>query len=159
MVFKTINETENFIYKDCVINEAHINENAISFVVEALIVKASNSQNSNFTNSYSGDNYITFIRPVIEKMILMGYRKYDADDRLLSEVEDKEIDLPGQELRSLLQGAFLTNIEKDDNGSYLVSIEIADEDPYAISDEYEIKIICDEVIVEWDKYLNRVQEM
>jgi len=67
--FRTINETETFSYQDCVIKEVHINSEAVSFVAEALIVKASNSQNSNYTDSYAGDTNITFIRSVIEKIV------------------------------------------------------------------------------------------
>ena len=158
MNYKTVNETEGFIYNDCVINEVHFNNNVISFVVEALVVKSSNSQNTNYTDSYAADTNITFIHSAVEKVLLLGYKKYDADDRLIEEVADKEINGPIQELKGLFEGSFLTGITKVNDQVYRVTIEIANEDPYAPTDDYELEIICDEVLIEWDKYLNRVQQ-
>lgn len=158
MKFKSVNETENFIYKDCVINEAHFTDVAVSFIVEALIVKASNSQNTNYTNSYAGDTEITFIRSVIEKITLLGYNKYDANDNLLEKVEDKEVSMSLNEMKTKFTGAYLTEIICEEE-KYKVYFEIPDEDPSAVTDEYEMIITCDEVVIEWDKYLNRVQEM
>ena len=159
MKYKTVNETENFIYKDCNINEAYFDNMMISFVVEALIVKATNSKNTNYTDSYAGDAEVNFVRPAIMSVIHAGYKKYDAEDKLIEEVEDKEVSLDHNQMRSMFTGAYLTGIDKESEGVYRLSMELADEDPYAVADVYEVRISCDEVIIEWDKYLNRVQEM
>ena len=49
----------------------------------------------------------------------------------------------------------------DDTDDYVIFIEKAgeDEDSYDIisSDNYQIKVHCDSVIMRWDRYLNRVE--
>lgn len=158
MKYKTTNETENFSYQDCVIREAHINNDAISLMVEALIVKSTNSKNSNYTDSYADETQVAFIRSAICNVVKLGYKRYNADDVLIEEIKDEEVALSHSELKSLLIGAYLTGIEKSQDDTYRVNIEIGDEDPTAITDEYELTITCDEIIIEWDKYLNKVSQ-
>ncbi len=59
-MFKSINEVDKFRYDDCVINEVEIGDTSLCLRVEALIVKANNSQNSNYTESYADEAKILF---------------------------------------------------------------------------------------------------
>lgn len=61
-----------------------------------------------------------------------------------------------------LDGMYLHGIMRvDDTDDYVIFIEKAgeDEDSYDIisSDNYQIKVHCDSVIMRWDRYLNRVE--
>jgi len=77
---------------------------------------------------------------------------------LIEEIPDKEVALSQPEIKSLLTGAYLTEIERAEDKGYKVIIEMADEDISAVTDEYELLIACDEIIIEWDRYLNRVSQ-
>lgn len=159
MKFKTVNEIGEFIYKDCFINEVHLSGEDVSLMVEALIVKSSNSMNSNYTNSYAGDTNILFSKGKIKSITLVGLKKYDANDNLIEEIPDKVVEKTDVEIKGLFEGAYLASMEEIEKGIYSLYIELATEDATEVTDSYEMMIECEEVIIEWDKYLNRVQEM
>ena len=48
-----------------------------------------------------------------------------------------------------------------DADDYVLFVEKANEDPYDTlpSDTYQINVHCGDVIVKWDRYLNKVQQM
>ena len=158
MNFVSVNECDKFAYRDSRINKVNMSDSGITLEVEALIVRRDNSQNSNYTDSYAGDTNIILRAANIDRIIKLGYRKYDANDSLLEEVEDEVVDIPDSELNYMMTGAYLTGISENEDTSLTIGIEIPDEDPSAVTDEYEIIIKTDELRVEWDKYLNRVQE-
>lgn len=156
MSYVSKNEPSNFRYDDCVINEVKWKGNTLSFLVEALIVKANNSQNTNFTESYAGDTRIAFDNAKITKIIKEGYKKYDANDNLLEAIEDKEVSADEVELCDF-GGQYLISLQQIDTKLYSVEVEYADEDPSVITDVYELTIEADSVIATWDRYMNRVQ--
>ena len=47
MGFKSVNELEQFCFDDCQICEIKVSDKEVEFVLEALIVKRNNSQNTN----------------------------------------------------------------------------------------------------------------
>ena len=159
MKYKSINEFDKFDYKDCYIEELTNDDNNISLTVEALIVRANNSNNTNYTDSYAGTTQIIFNDAKLIKVIKLGFKRYDADDRLLESVEDAETKLGLKELKGILKNAYLTAMIATEDNQTKIMVELADEDPCAITDEYEIYIDSNEVTISWDKYLNRVQQM
>lgn len=159
MKYNSINELDKFEYKDCYINEIRFDDKVITFIVEALIVKASNSNNTNYTDSYADVTEIRLDNASINKIIKLGYKRYDADDNLIDEIADVETDLGMKELKALLANAYLTSVSREADNTIKVFVELSDEDPCAITDEYEIDILCSDVTISWDKYLNRVQQM
>ena len=158
MKFVSVNESDKFAYRDSRINKVNMADSGITLEVEALIVRRDNSQNSNYTDSYAGDTNIIFRAANIDRIIKLGYKKYDANDHLLEEIDDEEVNMEAAGLSYLMTGAYLTGISKSGDDSLTIGIEIPDEDPAAVTDEYEIVLKTDELRVEWDKYLNRVQE-
>ena len=54
MGFQSVNEIEQFNFDDCYVTEFEVSESQIDLLLEALIVRKNNSQNSNFTESYAG---------------------------------------------------------------------------------------------------------
>lgn len=159
MSFVAINEQDNFIYRDSYITNAHFEEAYIEFLSEALIVKACNSQNSNFTDSYADVTKIEFHNSQIVSLVKVGLKKYDANDRLIEVIPDSEVDISNVNLKELFEKAFLLEVKKLDSGELLIAIELPDIEIGAVTDEYEMTITCDKTIYSWDKYLNRVQSM
>ena len=58
MAYKSVDELEHFRFDDCQIDTFVVTENGVELMVEALIVKADNSQNTNYTESYAGTTKI-----------------------------------------------------------------------------------------------------
>lgn len=163
MSYKSVNEVEKFRYDDCCVIKRKDTEADLVLEVEALIVKGNNSQNTNYTESYADVTQIIFKDATIVKGIKDGMRRYDADDNLIEEIKD--IDLDDTTLNQLcnnLSGMYLQGIERvKDADDYVLLVEKANEDPYDTlpSDTYQINVHCGDVIVKWDRYLNKVQQM
>lgn len=164
MAFKCENELENFSFKDCQINEISFSEKDIIIEVEALIVLAENSQNTNYTNSYADITKIVLKDAKILSGFKEGFKYYDADDKLLS--EEPDTDLNDSEIKELIKkssGAYLFGIKKhpvDTDFEYAFGLEFADDSDYGsnVSDTYQLNISFSKATISWDKYLNRVQE-
>ncbi len=160
MKFKSVNEIDKFSFKDCQVVEAEVGTEGIRFQVEALIVKPENSQNANFTNSYAGTTEIRFLGGKITEGVKDGYKYYNADDVLVDEVPDTE--LTEEEVQKLLkeiEGAYLYEIRQEED-EYLLALEFVDESDFnTASDSYTLKVQAEKNIVEWDFYMNRVQNM
>lgn len=163
MSFKAMNEVDNFRYDDCRIIKRKNNKTDLVLEVEALIVKSNNSQNSQFVESYADLTQIYFKNSSIVMGIKEGMKVYDANEKLIEEVKDVTLDDSVlNEVLNNLSGMYLQGIERiEDTNGYVLFLEKANEDQYDTlpSDTYQIKVHCDDVIMNWDRYLNRVQQM
>lgn len=163
MSFKSINEVDKFRYDDCQIIKRKDNETDFVLEVEALIVKSNNSKNSNFTESYADMTHIYFKNASIVMGIKDGMKKYDANEKLIEEIEDVVLDDSTlSEVCNNLGGMYLQGIERiEDTNDYVLFLEKANEDQYDTlpPDTYQVKVHCDDIIMSWDRYLNRVQQM
>lgn len=155
-MFKSINEIDNFSFDDCVFAGFTQAEDGLVAELEALIVKANNSQNSNFTDSYAGTTQCKMIGGRITQIMKAGYRYYDADGKLIRSVEDEEVSkLEWDSLLTKMKGSYLAACEKDENG-YLLEIEMCEED--GAGDTYLCSVECGDIIFTWERYMNRVQK-
>lgn len=162
MKYKSVNEIDKFRYDDCVLADIKVDDTCIVLVLEALIVKRDNSQNTNYTESYAGTTNVTIKGGKITAGIKDGYKYYDANDVLIREVLDTKLD--DNELKALpklCQGAYLYDISEstDDFGNkcYVLGIEFVDEEEQAMGDSYRIFITGEDIVCEWERYMNRVQ--
>ena len=182
-MFQSIDELDKFSYNDCVIKAVTVRENTIALQVEALIVEPDNSQNTNYTRSYAGDAAITYTQGRICKVVKEGYRYYDANDVLQEEVPDTVLS-EGEimTLLSQLTDTYLYDIQmvkQEDVEASLIpaggdmaasnsqdvkvcvlGIEFPPEDPNDLSlktDSYQIMVAYDNVTVQWERYMNRVE--
>ena len=163
-MFTTKNETEHFSYEDCVIREFEVSEEGIVLTAEALIVEPKNSQNTNFTRSYADLAKIVFEGGKIRKAVREGYKRYDADDRLLEEIPDEELEK--EELGTLLsgiRGQYLYDLKEagneDGKRSLVLGIEMTTEDLTGVdADSFQILVECSDVTISWERYLNRIQQ-
>ncbi len=158
MRYKSVDELNNFSFKDCELIEFEKSPEGIKLQVEALIIMPENSQNANFTQSYAGTTEIRFVGGTIDSAVKDGYKYYNADDVLLDEVPD--VAMSECEIISImknLNSAYLYNVQKEGD-FFVLSVEFADAEEYNTAlDSYTIKIKAEKMIVEWDVYMNRVQ--
>lgn len=157
MAFKSINEVDKFAYDDCISHKMEIGED-IKLELEAIIVKANNSANSNYTDSYADETLMVFEKARITKVILEGYKYYSANDVLLEEVPDKELSLEECDWARKFSRVFLINVEKVGDNTYILEFEMPDTDPSARTDVYEVTLEATNVNVSWERYMNRVQK-
>lgn len=160
MKFKAINELEHFCFQDAKIQGIECREDCICFTLDAVIVKASNSQNSNYTDSYAGTLSMRLMQGHIQKAVKEGYKYYDANDVLVEEVADMPLDK--EEIAALLkssEGNYLFDVVEVDRAQnqtghflYLFGMDADEETSYWFQIEFE------ESILEWDRYMNRVQQ-
>ena len=160
MRYRSINELDKFDFRDTVVHKLQISENMLVAELEAVIVQADNSQNSNFTKSYAGDLIMTLQGAILQKAIKEGYKYYDANDVLKEVVPD--ITLSEKELEQIIRsidGAYMWAVvpvkeEENTTGHYLyqLGIDRDEETTYWLQVEFE------EAILTWDRYMNRVQD-
>ncbi|MDO5126792.1 MAG: hypothetical protein Q4D54_03475 [Eubacteriales bacterium] len=162
MGFQSINEIEQFRFDDCVICELVEEPDKVELVVDALIVCRNNSQNTNFTESYADTAKIRFAGGKIAGGIKDGFKYYDANEVLLSEVPDTSLDEEAlMRLKKQCAGAYLYDIQKeqDTDGKvcFVLSIEFIDEEEQTMGESYRLFVPAEKVVVNWERYLNRVQ--
>ncbi|MDO4942097.1 MAG: hypothetical protein Q4E73_04545 [Lachnospiraceae bacterium] len=164
MGFESINEIDQFSFDDCVIKKFEVQEGQLYLELEALIVKARNSQNTNFTESYAGPTTVRLKEGSILSGIKEGYKYYDANGTLLEETPDRKLtDEELQVLPKQCEDVYLFSMEKDkeEDGkfTYYMEIEFPSEDEYdnAITDTFELKVEFEKAVFSWEFYMNRVE--
>ena len=165
-MFESVNELDKFIYDDCVVKEFEYIGDRIKIVLDALIVSESNSQNTNFTKSYADSATMVLSNASIEKIILAGYKEYNADDELVNSVED--VTIPSKDYPEIIEKLADTYMyrmmymSKDgDVYRFDAEFETMPEDPAVPdlrSDTYVISLAFDKAVVSFERYLNRVQQ-
>ncbi|MBQ7534407.1 MAG: hypothetical protein IJT43_02175 [Stomatobaculum sp.] len=165
MNFTSVNELQNFSFRDCTISRFEVVKDLslLRMELEALIVEPRNSQNTHFTQSYAGTVYLRMTEAEVLSGTKVGYRLYDANGKLLSETPDELLTL--EELAALpkrCEGAFLPEInvseEKNDARVGVITVEFPPEEQYDTLpvETYEITVRFKDVILEWDFYMNKV---
>lgn len=157
MPFISKNEVDKFDYRDCIAISVKISENNLCLELEALIVKASNSQNTNFTNSYADVTSLVIHNVELQKIIKEGYKRYDANDKLIEEIPDTEVPLNTVNLSKMFTKTFLIGVKHMDGDQYILEFEMPDDDPNAVTEVYEVRLNTTDVVFHWDRYLNRTQ--
>lgn len=156
MAFVSKNELDKFSFADCVCSGFARDNSTIKLTLDALIVKANNSQNSNYTDSYADVTECTIEGVEILAVLKEGYTRYDADDNIIEEVNDEPVaPCDYAEIYKLIEGAYLSRFFKTKE-DYLLEFELADE-VGAMADSYEFRLTAKDIIFKWDRYLNRVQ--
>lgn len=164
MGFESTNEIDKFSFDDCVVKKFEVQEGQLYLELEALIVKAQNSQNTNYTESYAGPTTVRLDGGKIISGIKEGYKYFDANEVLLEEKPDQQ--LTEQELKEFpakCQDVYLFSMKEDkvEDGrfTYFMEIEFPGEDEYdkTMNDVFELKIEFEKAVFSWEFYLNRVE--
>ena len=151
VAYKSVDELEHFRFDDCQINTFAVTENGVELMVEALIVRADNSQNTNYTESYAGTTKIRITDGKLIRCVRDGYKYYDANDNLVEEVPDQKL---AEDEYEKIFGKFKENYifyggkPEADKKCYQMIVDV-DEDSYIVSFYY------DKVIAGWNHFLNK----
>lgn len=162
-MYKCINELEHMSFNDASVEDVEIipgENDAISelvFHISGVIIKADNSCNANYTDSYAGDMELRFKNLEIEALLQEGHKLYDANDVLIEEVPDKPIAC--EDYKSVIKsfkgcpvfygGSAKTEAVDTEKLCYQFIIDKEEE-------SYVISILYDEAIARWEKFLNKV---
>lgn len=167
MAFESINELDQFSFEDCQIVDIKKMNKDLVITVEGLIVRARNSQNSNYTESYSDVTTIVFRNANVDAIYIEGYKHYDASDNLIEEKPDTPVDEKDYDvtLKNMVTG-YMFNAEyikkTDSDYSYSFEIDMDTVNDYGLTDPYcttyQLDVTFSEVRVSWERYLNRVQK-
>ena len=151
VAYKSVDELEHFRFDDCQIDTFAVTENGVELMVEALIVRADNSQNTNYTESYAGTTKIRITDGKLIRCVRDGYKYYDANDNLVEEVPDQKL---AEDEYEKIFGKFKENYifyggkPEADKKCYQMIVDV-DEDSYIVSFYY------DKVIAGWNHFLNK----
>ena len=157
VAYKSVDELEHFRFDDCQIDTFAVTENGVELMVEALIVKADNSQNTNYTESYAGTTKIRITDGKLIRCVRDGYKYYDANDVLQSEVPDYELSVAETtNFPKTCEGAYLFEMKQDADG-YVLGIEFVDPEDQTVGNSYQVYVTGTQVAMLWEQYMNRVQ--
>jgi len=155
VAYKSVDELEHFRFDDCQIDTFAVTENGVELMVEALIVRADNSQNTNYTESYAGTTKIRITDGKLIRCVRDGYKYYDANDVLVETVPDRPVDESRyDEVMKSFEGKVIffaaTPREKSSERKCFQMIIDVEEESYVLSFYY------DKVIAQWEHFMNKV---
>lgn len=153
MKYKCTNELHTLSFKDFTVSDVKSNNGNIIICTDGGVAKYDNSCNETLEERYISECEIQFMDVKIDKFILEGAKYYNADDVLLKETPDVDIDPSEYDgyLKKLTDGTlfFLSGKEKDDR--YLIELAVDIEE-----DTYWINMNTEKVVVNFDRFMNRV---
>ncbi len=161
MIFKSVNEVDKFAFDDCEVISLENKGGKLIAELEALIVLESNSQNDNCTKSYAGTAYMEIENASIEECIKVGFKRYDANNVLLEQEDDKVLEQNGmEEITDLIKTsatAYLYSVheEKLQDSMKLYSLEFEIPCDEVAPKMYEIRIKGCNIMFTWDRYMNQ----
>ena len=153
MRFKLENSYSAFSYKDATVLTWEQKENNMVMVLSGVIALANNPCNEELVDRYVDDLQLRMLHCRIRRILLEGYKYYDANDVLQEEVPDKEIpvmDYPNIMKECEGQG-FLFQIEEetiDGETCYHFSIDVEEK-------TYLVTLQMEKSIMEWERFMNR----
>lgn len=158
MSYQSINEINTFAFRDCELLSFEKTEDGFRLELEALIVEAANSQNTNYTDSYAGTTILRLENARILKACEEGHRYYDANDKLIEEIPDRELTETetNKLLRSIKPGCYLFGMVKEEGSGeeemvYSLGVDLTE------TDSYWIYMSFTKAVFTWEKFMNRVQ--
>ena len=91
MNFKAVDELEQFNFQDAYIDRFEVTNEQITLELEGVIVGKRNSQNERMVESYAGPLVLRLQQAHIFNVFKEGGKYYDANNVLLEEIPDEEI--------------------------------------------------------------------
>ena len=157
MAFKSVNEISAFSFEDCMITKFEYKEKEVYMELEALIVKANNSQNTNYTESYAGPTQVRLQGAKVISGYQEGSKYYDANDVLVEQVPDQPV--APLEYDSVIKKcvdaqAYLFQLEPQqvENGfSYRMFLDLEET-------TYMITVSFSKSIAEWERFQNKFMQ-
>jgi len=160
MKYKCENELNTLNFRDFGVIEIGIVKDVFSMMTGGGIAKYDNSCNETLEERYIAETQIRILDAEIEKFFLEGGKYYDANDVLISEEPDTEIDKNEYKeiFKKMKEGTVFfigekSNVSEDGKKIYEICIDITLED---VIDTYWIVVKGSKIVVEFDRFMNRV---
>ncbi|MCD8045979.1 MAG: hypothetical protein LUE90_04975 [Clostridiales bacterium] len=157
MRYKCVDELDKFDFKEAGVTALRVDDDTLSIDLSSGIAKYNNPCNTKYVDCYISDTQIRIKNPKITRFFLEGPKYYDANDVLLKTVPDRDIlpEVYEETMDRLASGEVFLFRERTEGGKNGGSCEIAidvEDDTYWLETEYE------KIIIEWDRFRNRVDE-
>lgn len=146
-MYKTIEEMHHFQFEEAYIDSVGMNLDTFVMDLENVKILPENSCNRDIRLMRTNDMTFQIVKASISLICQEGFRRYDADGKLLETVNDEEI--PIDQYSSLLKeldGCTLFSIEKN-SGLYDICID----GPEHI---YHILLKGESDIQKWERFIN-----
>ena len=161
MKFKVVDQLDKFGFHEVELSGCELRDGTIRMTMAGAISKYNNPCNERFQDWYIAEAYARFENAVVTNCYKEGLKYYDANNVLLEEIPDTPIQESDFEdtLKLLKDGVLFVLMEKDCDQEGRKCVEIAvDLETEDIADTYWVEFTYDKVIIEWDRYANKVME-
>lgn len=160
MKFKVVDQLDKFEFRDVQLSACELKDDVLRMTMAGAVAKYNNPCNERFQDWYILEAYVRFDQAVITNCYKEGLKYYDANNVLIEDIPDTQIDQADYPaaLKTVKDGVLFVLLEKepiDGRRCLEVAIDVGDED---CCDTYWIEFTCDRVIIEWDRYANKVME-
>lgn len=152
MKYKCENELNTLSFKDFDVLEIKYENDKFTLMTGGGVAKYDNSCNETLEERYISETTLMFMDAKISKFILEGGKFFTADDVLIKEVPDTDIELNKYEetFNKLKEGTVFFVGEKSGEG-HVVEIAVDVE-----NDTYWITVEASKIVIGFDRFMNRV---
>ncbi len=155
MRFETKNNLRYFIFEEVTIMDIEVSASSVTLVMKGLIVKGNNPNNEECVDRFVDTANLRFVGGQISNVVKEGYKYYDANGNLLEEKPDEpvlltDIDVLLKKCKEVALFDVVALSESDSGYVYQVGIDLNEDDTYWID------ISCEQTIVEWERFMNKV---
>lgn len=146
-MYRTENELNHFQFEDAYVDDIGMQLDSFVIAMENVKILPENSCNRDIRLMRTNDLNIKIPNASITSIIEEGYKRYDADGKLLETVADKVIASEDySELMKTFPGCVVYSFEKKDE-CYEISIDGEEQ-------SYTITVNGSEDIEEWERFIN-----
>lgn len=157
MKYKCENELNTFSLKDFDILDISYENGTFSFLLNGGVAKYDNSCNETLEERYISETHVRIMDAEIKEFFLEGGKYYTADDVLIKEVPDEAVSPEKYKeiLKSLKEEGklFFIGEKSADANADTKTFEISVD---KVNDTYWITVSGSKIIIEFDRFMNRV---
>lgn len=161
MSYITENELHTFGFQDAYVEHFELTENQMDIALEGVIVRDENKNNSQYMDSYAKHFTLQLMGMRIIKAYKEGFKYYDANDVLLREVPNEEMEVESfiKLFKSLEQPYFygVNRLEDDAAGKFVYEFGVEERQAMEAGNTYWFTAVFDKSVAAWEGYMNRVQ--
>jgi len=177
MGFKSVDELEQFGFHDAVVSKFELKENGIEMRLEAVVVRANNTNNETFTDRYADELLMRLNEGKVVLAFKEGYKYYDANDVLQSETPDEIIlETEYETLAKTCEGGHIFVLEKpatlkeklgrqfpeqfetinSEKQLIFMAVDVEKEDGETT---YWLAIAFEKSVLTWERLMNKPEQM
>ena len=154
MKYKCENELSTLSFKDFGLSSAKYENDKLTLLTDGGVAKYDNSCNEMLEERYISECEITFFDAKILRFYKEGGKYYDADDKLIEEFPDVDIEPSdyNKMLKELTKEGvvfFLSSAKTEARPYYELSVDV-------VNDTYWINIDASKVTVSFERFMNKV---